>query len=56
MDQFSEKVSHNFKTRGGARASASSVKSKLYPKIEVNYTPLKEKLEKMLDEVKLYGN
>ncbi|ATP56269.1 hypothetical protein CPT03_07185 [Pedobacter ginsengisoli] len=56
LDQFSDKVSHNFKIRGGARASASSVKSKLYPKIEVNYRPLREKLEKMLDEVKLYGN
>jgi hypothetical protein len=56
LDLFSDKVSHNFKIKGGARASSSSVKSKLYPKIEVNYGPLKDKLQKMLDEVKLYGN
>lgn len=56
LDLFSDKISHNFKIRGGARATPSSVKSKLYPKIEVNYAPLKEKLQKMLDEVTLYGN
>jgi AcrR family transcriptional regulator len=56
LDQFSEKISHNFKLRGGANASPSSVKSKFYAKIEVNYKPLEEKLEKMLNEVRLYGS
>lgn len=56
LDVFSEKVSNNFKTRGGTRPSAASVKSKLYPKIEITYKPLEEKLEKMLEEVKRYGN
>lgn len=56
LDLFSEKISHNFKLRGGVRPSVSSVKSKFYAKIEVNYKPLEEKLEKMLNEVRLYGN
>lgn len=56
LDLFSDKISHNFKIRGGARASASSVKSKLYPKIEVNYAPLREKLVSMLNEINRYGN
>jgi hypothetical protein len=56
LDLFSEKISHNFKLRGGSRPTVSSVKSKLYAKIEVNYKPLEEKLTRMLDEVRLYGN
>lgn len=56
LDLFSEKISHNFKLRGGGRPSVSSVKSKFYAKIEVNYKPLEEKLTKMLDEVRLYGS
>jgi len=55
LDIFSDKIAYNFKTKNGTSPSGISVKSKLYAKIEVNYKPLEEKLEKMLEEVRLYG-
>ena len=54
LDALSEKVAFNFTSKGQDELSASSIKSKFYPKDRAIIAPVEEMLVKMLEDVRQF--
>ena len=54
LDILSEKVAFNFTSKGQDELSASSIKSKFYPKDRAIIAPVEEMLVKMLEDVRQF--